>query len=164
MAANIDSSSGIAEDLIRAIVQTGCAEVHAKTLLEKANAELEHGIIDVNEKRTVTEHLEHMNDLTEEITLLAALRRDMMRHLHSMYPDGDRDYWCMIKHLGVAAYCAFEVYQASDDDPELLEMALRANKRFIKALSHFLGAEPMACASCMADFLKGRKENTDGMG
>ena len=44
---NKHSSDGIAEDMIRSFVQVGCAELHAKTLLEKFSAELENGIVDV---------------------------------------------------------------------------------------------------------------------
>lgn len=157
MARNEMSSSGIAEDLIRAFVQIGCAEGHAKTLLEKTAAELENGLIDLENKELVEKQVEHINDLTDEINSLAELRRDMMRYLQKMYPDGDKNYWCMVKHLGVGAYTAFEVYQASDDDPDLLNMALEANKRFTKALTHFLGIEVTSCASCVADALKGKE-------
>ena len=166
MARNEMSSSGIAEDLIRAFVQVGCAESHAKTLLEKATAQLENGLV---ESEKIQEQVDHINDLTDEINELAELRRGMMRYLHSMYPDGNKDYWCLIKHLGVASYTAFEVYQASDDDPDLLNLALEANKRFTKALTHFLGTEISECAACLSDYLSGtndalEKGVKDGMG
>ena len=161
MTRNEMSSSGIAEDLIRAFVQVGCAESHAKTLLEKATAELDNGLIDIENHDVVEKQIEHINDLTDEINELAELRRDMMRYLQKLYPNGDKGYWCMVKHLGVGAYTAFEVYQASDDDPDLLNMALEANKRFVKALTHFLGVEISDCASCFHDMMKGVK---DGMG
>ena len=162
MAVNLQSSDGLAEDLIRAFVQMGCAESHAKTLFEKATAELENGIIDLKDHEAVEKQIEHINDLTDEINELAELRRDMMRYLQKLYPDGDKSYWCMVKHLGVGAYTAFEVYQASDDDPDLLNMALEANKRFTKALTHFLGVEITSCAACFSDAL--RKGEKDGMG
>lgn len=169
MARNELSSSGIAEDLIRAFVQVGCAESHAKTLLEKATAQMENGLIDLNDPDMVQKQIYHINDLTDEINELAELRRGMMRYLHSMYPDGNKDYWCMIKHLGVGAYTAFEVYQASDDDPDLLNLALEANKRFTKALTHFLGTEISECSACLSDYLNGtndalEKGVKDGMG
>lgn len=164
MARNEFSSSGQAEDLIRAFVQIGCAESHAKTLLEKATAELENGLIDIENHEAVEKQVEHINDLTDEINSLAELRRDMMRYLQKLYPNGDNTYWCMVKHLGVGAYTAFEVYQASDDDPDLLNMALEANKRFTKALTHFLGVEVTACAACFADAISEKKGVTNGMG
>ena len=157
MANNPLSSSGQAEDLIRAFTQVGCAESHAKTLLEKATAQLENGLIDIENHDVVEKQIEHINDLTDEINELAELRRDMMRYLQKMYSDGDKGYWCLAKHLSIAQFTAFEVYQASDDDPELLNMALEANKRFTKALTHFLGVEITSCAACFADALK-RKE------
>lgn len=157
MARNELSSSGIAEDLIRAFTQVGCAESHAKTILEKATAELDNGLIDVNNKDVVEKQVNHINDLIEEIASLAELRRSMMRYLQKLYPDGDKNYWCMVKHLSIAQFTAFEVYQASDDDPDLLNMALEANGRFVKALTHFLGVEISDCASCFADMMK-RKE------
>ncbi len=150
---NPQSSSGIAEDLIRAFVQIGCAESHAKTILEKTTAEMDNGLVE-----DIQKHIDHMSDVIDEINELAELRRGMMRALRNLYPDGDPDYWCMIKHLGVGAYTAFEVYQASDDDPELLNLALEANKRFVKALTHFLGVEPTDCAACFADAMKGENK------
>lgn len=149
-------SDGIAEDLIRSIVQTACAEVHAKTLLEKFEAQLSNGIIDVQNEEAVRRQLDLIEDTQYEINSLAELRRSIMLKLFDMY-HGDKNYWCMIKHLGVAAYTAFEAYQASDDDADLLNLALEANKRFTKALTHFLGVEITECAACFADAL--RKEN-----
>lgn len=153
---NENSSDGIAEDLIRSIVQTGCAEAHAKTLYEKATAELENGIIDPDDTESVTAQVEKINDLTEEINDLARLRRSAMLSLYEMYK-GDKTYWCMIKHLGIASYTLFEAYQASDDDRDLLDLAMEANKAFIVALSHFLGVEITSCASCFGDMLRAKE-------
>lgn len=153
---NKHSSDGIAEDMIRSFVQAGCAETHAKTLLEKAYAQMENGMLDVFDEKAMEEHTAKIDELTEELSALAELRRSIMLKLFSMY-DGDKDYWCMVKHLGIGAYTLFEAYQASDDDPELFNMALEANKRFIKALSRFLGTEVTECAACFADMLKGEK-------
>lgn len=149
-------SDGVAEDLIRAFVQVGCAEVHAKTLLEKYNAELENGLIDI--EKDLDSHTEKLNDIIEELTSLAELRRALMKRLFDMY-DGDKDYWCLVKHLGIGAYTLFEAYQASDDDVELYTLALDANKRFIKALTHFLRQEITECAACFADALKGERKH-----
>lgn len=154
MAMNKNSSDGLAEDLIRAFVQIGCAESHTKTLIEKTDAELNNGLIDTNNKDAVEKAINHLNELIEELGSLSELRRDMMRYLQRMYPNGDKTYWCLVKHLGVGAYTAFEVYQASNDDPELLQMAIEANKRFTKALTHFLGVEITECAACFSDSLK----------
>lgn len=155
MATNINSSDGIAEDLIRAFVQVGCAELHAKTLLEKANAELENGLIDIYDTAKVQKQTEKITYITEEIDNLAELRRSLMLRLFEMY-DGDKSWWCMVKHLGIGAYTLFEAYQASDNDSELLDMALAANRRFISALTQFLGLEITECAACFADALKGK--------
>ena len=56
MAKNINSESGMAEDLIRSYIQFGCAEIHAKTLYEKTIAELNNGIIDVDDNEAVQKH------------------------------------------------------------------------------------------------------------
>ena len=156
MAENRNSSDTAAEDLIRAFVQIGCAESHMKTLLEKAVSELENGLIDVEKPDVLTAQTEKITELTDEITETAQLRRRMMLKLFEMY-DGDKSYWCLIKHLGIGAYTAWEVYQASDDDPALLEIAMDANKRFIKALSRFLGVEVVECAACFGDLMKAKK-------
>lgn len=154
---NKHSSDGIAEDMIRSFVQTGCAEIHAKTLLEKYQAQLENGLIDVTNPDTVQAQLEKIDDTVQEIAALAQLRRGIMLRLFEMY-DGDKDYWCLCKHAGISAYTLFEAYQASDDDPSLLNLATEANKRFIKALTRFLGITPTECASCFSDILKAQKE------
>lgn len=155
MGKNIQSD-GIAEDLIRSIVQTACAEVHSKTLLEKFEAQLSDGIIDLNDDEAVQKQINLIEDVQFEINALAELRRSIMLKLFNMY-HGDKNYWCLIKHLGVAAYTAFEAYQASDDDAELLNLAIEANKRFVKALTHFLGVEITDCAACFADMLRKEK-------
>lgn len=152
---NRHSSDGIAEDLIRSFVQVGCAELHAKTLLEKANAELENGLIDIYDTEKVKAQTEKITYITTEITELAELRRSLMLRLFNMY-DGDKTWWCVIKHLGIGAYTLFEAYQASDEDPELLDLALSANRRFISAMTQFLGLEITECAACFADALKGQ--------
>lgn len=154
---NKHSSDGIAEDMIRSFVQTGCAEIHAKTLLEKYQAQLENGLIDVTNPDIVQAQLEKIDDTVQEIASLAQLRRGIMLRLFEMY-DGDKDYWCEVKHLGIGAYTLFEAYQASADDPTLLNLATEANKRFIKALTRFLGIPITECASCFSDILKAQKE------
>lgn len=151
MSRNIQSD-GIAEDLIRAFVQVGCAEIHAKTLMEKYNAQLENGLIDLNDSKAVLGQTDKISAMTEELNNLAELRRSMMLRLFNMY-DGDKDYWCLVKHMGIGAMTLFEAYQASEDDPELYTLALEANSRFINALTHFLGTEITSCAACFSDAL-----------
>lgn len=153
-------SDGTAEDLIRSFVQVGCAETHAKTLVEKYNAQLENGLIDLSDSSAVLTQTDKITAITEELNSLAELRRSLMLRLFNMY-DGDRDYWCMVKHLGIGAYTLFEAYQASEDDTELYTLALDANKRFIYSLSHFLGVEITECAACFADILKSKGATSD---
>lgn len=155
MSRNIQSD-GISEDLIRAFVQVGCAEVHAKTLVEKYNAQLENGLIDLNDSGAVLRQTDKITAITEELNNLAELRRSLMLRLFDMY-DGDKDYWCLVKHLAISSYCAFEAWQASEDDAELYSLALEANKRFIWSLSQFIGMEPVDCASCFADLLSAKR-------
>lgn len=153
-------ADGIAEDLIRAFVQVGCAEVHAKTLIEKYNAQLENGLIDLEDNGAVLRQTDKITAITEEMNNLAELRRSLMLRLFEMF-DGDKDYWCLVKHLGVGAMTLFEAYQASEDDSELYTLALEANKRFIWSLSQFIGMEPVDCASCFADLLKAKGKDHD---
>ena len=151
---NIHSSDGMAEDLIRAFVQFGVAELHAKTLVEKAVAELEHGLIDnIDDPDVIKSHLEKIDRYSEMVMSYAELRRSTMLYVYEMY-DGNKDVWCEIKHLGNAMFTIFEAYQASDNDPALERLWLDANSAFIKALSEFLGKEITDCASCFADMMK----------
>lgn len=149
-------SDGIAEDLIRSFVQVGCAEGHAKTLLEKYTAQLENGLIDVKDEKAVKAQTEKIAGIVDEMNELAETRRGIMLCFFNMF-EGDKDYWCMAKHTGVAAYNVFEAYQASDDDPELYALSLDMNKRFINAMTHFLGIEITECAACFADELKAER-------
>ena len=150
---NIHSTDGLAEDLIRSIVQMVCAEIHVKTLLEKRTSELENGLID---EKDIGKQLDLIESTDEELCELAQIRRGDMLKLFSLYDEkGDKEQWCMVKHLGIAMMTAFEAWQASDKDTELRESYLAKNKLFIKAVTKFVGVEITDCASCFADILKG---------
>ena len=151
---NKNSEVGYAEDLIRSYVQFGCAEIHAMTLYFKATAEMENGIVDVEDQEVLQKHIEKANQYREDIASYSNMRRKIMRKLLEMF-DGDKDMWCQVKHLGIGAMTLFEAYEGSDDDPELLMMAYDANKEFVKALTRFLGFEPTDCMACFSDMLKG---------
>lgn len=160
---NVHSSDGIAEDVIRTIVQLVCGEGHIKTLIEKTTAELENGLIDVEDRDALEAASRRIDDLGEELNELSRLRRNAMLWLYEQY-DGDKTYWCQVKHLASAMYTAFESWQASDDDPMLYGLYMDTNKQFIRALTHFLGVEVTTCAACFADALKGENdaERDDG--
>lgn len=145
---------GVAEDLIRSIVQLSCAELHYKTLYEKYSAQLENGLVD---EEKIEEQIILISDSLEELQDTAQLRRRAMVALFGMYK-GNKDYWCQIKHLGASAYTLLECYLASDDDMNLLELAMDANKAFVRALTHFIGAEISDCSACLSDFLKGNSD------
>ena len=154
MATNREAEVGYAEDLIRAYVQFGCAEIHAKGLYEKANAELENGLVDTTDEDVLAKQLEKLGQYKNDINNYANLRRSMMRKLFSLF-EGDRDMWCQVKHLGIGAMCLFEAYEGSEDDCDLLNMAYEANREFVSAMTRFLGTELSDCAACLSDFLKG---------
>ena len=158
MAKNINSESGQAEDIIRSYIQSGCAEIHAKTLYEQTIAELNNGIIDVEDNEAVQKHLERAQMFRDDINNYAELRRGIMRVLLEMFPNGDKAMWCQAKHLGIGMMTLFEAYQASDDDAQLLHMAYEANEAFTLAMSRFLGVEISSCASCFADSIKGAEQ------
>lgn len=150
----IVASDGASEDLIRSFVQIGCAELHAKTILEKAEAEMEEGIVDLEDPDAVDRQMKKISDIEEEMNMFAQLRRKIMLRLFDQY-DGDKDYWCLVKHVGTGAYTLFEAYEASGD-PTLYDLALEANKAFIRTLTHFLGVEITDCAACFSDILKAK--------
>lgn len=154
---NRDSETGMAEDMLRSIVQLGAAEMHYQTLYNKAVAQLENGLIDVQKDEVRTEQLDKIRHYQAEINDVADVRRRMMRKLFSLFPSGNKDAWCLIKHLGVASMTAFEAYQGSEDDAELLDIYYDINKEFNKAVTDFLGAEITDCAACLSEFLKGEK-------
>lgn len=156
---NENSSSGIGEDIIRSIVQFGAAEMHLKTLYEKTLAELENGVIDTEDSEAVRIQLEKLDGYRQELIDVAQLRRQSMFILSEMYPEGDKDAWCMVKHLGIGAMTAFEAWQGSEDNPMLMSLAIDANKAFIKAVTRFIGTEISDCAACLSDYLKAGGNN-----
>lgn len=145
---NPHSSDGIAEDLIRSFVQFGSAEMHLKTLVEKTLAKIENPSPD--DPDDLMEQLVGYEDQMGEV---ASLRRKAMLTLFEMY-NGNKDAWCLVKHLGIGAMQMFEAYQASDNDVELFNLWVGSNKAFTKALCVFLGVEITDCAACFADMLK----------
>lgn len=144
---NVHSSDGIAEDLIRAFVQYGTAEMHLKTLVEKTLAKIENPSPDDGDLIPL------LTDYEEQLDEVASLRRKTMLSLFKLY-NGNKDNWCLVKHLGIGAMQMFEAYQASDNDADLYNLWIESNKAFIKALCGFLGVEITDCAACFADMLK----------
>lgn len=144
---NVHSSDGIAEDLIRAFVQYGSAEMHLKTLVEKTLAKIENPSPDDGDLIPL------LTDYEEQLDEVASLRRKTMLSLFKLY-NGNKDDWCLVKHLGIGAMQMFEAYQASDNDADLYNLWIESNKAFIKALCGFLEVEITDCAACFADMLK----------
>lgn len=157
MAKNLNSEVGASEDLLRAIVQMGAAEIHAMGLYFKTTAELENGLVDVEDPDTLQKQLETAEQYKEDVATYADLRRQMTNALADMVGTGDRnkDMWCMVKHLGLSMMQTFEAYENSDDNPTLLNLAYEANKAFTKAVTRFLGVEITDCAACFSDAMKG---------
>lgn len=147
---NKHASNGIAEDLIRTFVQIASAELHTKTSIEKAVSEIENG---ADENFGVL--MDKVAALQADLLSYAELRREIMLNLYHMYGgNGNKEMWCTVKHLGMAMFTAFEAYQASDNDPDLFDFAIRANRMFLKAVTEFLGVEVTECAACFSDILK----------
>lgn len=154
MGANRLSETGMAEDMIRSFVQFGSAEIHAMNLYYKSNAELENGLVDIEDNEVLQKQLDKCEQYRQDIETYANLRRSVMKSLFNMF-EGDKDVWCLVKHLGIGAMTIFEAYEASDNDLELLNLAYEANKAFVNAMSRFLGVEITDCAACFADSMKG---------
>lgn len=159
---NINSSNGIAEDLIRSFTQVMCMEIHTKTLIEKRISEIENGMVNDED---IPKQLEVIQGLKDDIEEQAEVRRSIMLYLYNLYGQkGNKEYWCMVKHASGAMYTMFEAWQASDRDEELLSMAIQINKMFVKSLTCFLGVEITECSSCFSDILKaGLKENSNAV-
>ena len=154
MSKNKYSETGMAEDLIRSYVQFGCAEIHAMGLYYKTTAEMENGMVDIENPDVVRKYAEKAEQYVSDIETYADMRRSVMRYLFEMF-DGDKDLWCEAKHLGIGSMQLFEAYEASDNDLTLLSLCIEANKAFVNAMSRFLGQEITDCAACLSDWLKG---------
>lgn len=155
---NKDSETGKAEDMLRCIAQLGTTEVHYQTLYFKARAEMENGLIDVTDTEVLNEQMEKIERYQNATQSIADIRRKCMKKLFDMFDGGDKDEWCVIKHLAIAEETAFEVWQASDNDLSLLDIAYDINKQFSKAVSAFCGVEIVECAACLSDELKAKGE------
>lgn len=157
---NKHSSDGLAEDLIRSFIQMTCAEGHYKTLVEKKISELENGIVD-NESETTKE----IEEMKKELFDCAQIRREEMLFLYRLYGEkGNKEYWCLVKHLSLAMFTAFESWQSSDDNADLFFLYEMINKKFIYTLTKFLGISVTECASCLGDILKAEMEREDSDG
>ena len=157
MGVNKNSEVGSAEDLLRAIVQMGAAEIHAMGLYYKTTAEMENGLVDIDDNEVLQKYLDKANMYLEDIETYAVLRRRMTTALKEMVgtENADKDLWCMVKHLGLSMMQCFEAYENSDNNLELLNLAYEANKAFTKAVTRFLGIEITDCSACMSDLMKG---------
>lgn len=153
MSKNKNSTDGIAEDLIRSFVQMTNVELHFKTLIEKRVGEIENGLVEDDD---MSEQMQTIDRYKMHLDKAANLRRAQMLYLYNMYNGkGNKEMWCLVKHSAMAMYNAFEVYQASDEDPELLSYALQINVQFNEIVAEFLGVQITPCAACFSDILKG---------
>lgn len=159
MSVNKNSEVGSAEDLLRAIVQMGAAEIHAMGLYYKTIAEMENGLVNIDDNEVLQKQIEKSEMYQEDIETYADLRRQMMNALMSMVgtDEANKDLWCMVKHLGLAMMQTFEAYENSDNNLELLNIAYESNKAFTKAVTRFLGIEITSCSACLSDALKGEE-------
>lgn len=159
MARNDFSEVGAAEDLLRAVVQMGAAEIHAMGLYFKTTAEMENGLVNIDDPEVLQKQIDKAEMYREDIETYATLRRQMTTALRDMVgtEEANKDMWCMVKHLGLSMMQCFEAYENSDNNLELLNLAYEANKAFTKAVTRFLGIEITDCASCLSDSMKGMK-------
>ena len=74
---NKHSEVGAAEDLLRSIVQMGAAEIHAMGLYYKTTAEMENGLVNIDDNEVLQKHLEKAEMYREDIETYATLRRQM---------------------------------------------------------------------------------------
>lgn len=159
MGVNKNSEVGSAEDLLRAVVQMGAAEIHAMGLYFKTTAEMENGLVNIDDPEVLQKQIDKAEMYREDIETYATLRRQMTTALKDMVgtDEANKDMWCMVKHLGLSMMQCFEAYENSDNNLELLNLAYEANKAFTKAVTRFLGIEITDCASCLSDSMKGMK-------
>ena len=157
MAKNVNSEVGSAEDLLRAVVQMGAAEIHAMGLYFKTTAEMENGLVNIDDPEVLQKQIDKAEMYREDIETYATLRRQMTTALKDMVgtEEANKDMWCMVKHLGLSMMQCFEAYENSDNNLELLNLAYEANKAFTKAVTRFLGIEITSCSSCLSDALRG---------
>lgn len=157
MARNKLSEVGAGEDLLRAIVQMGAAEIHAMGLYYKTTAEMENGLVNIDDNEVLQKQLDKAEQYREDIETYSDLRRQMMSALMDMVgtEEANKDMWCMVKHLGLSMMQCFEAYENSENNLTLLNIAYDANKAFTLAVTRFLGVEITDCSACLSDSLKG---------
>lgn len=170
MSENINSSEGALEDLLRTFVHLACTEEHLKANLTKNTADMELGKVEIDEFNEIEE------DILSDLFAVTELRRNVELRLYSG-AGGDPENpeprlikkWCMLKHLAIATFTAFEYFQSTQDINDY-DTYFKINKLFTKSVSAFLGITVTSCASCFSDFLKAKgaevennKEDSNGM-
>lgn len=162
MAKNEKASNGIIEELVRAMIQVGCCEIHTKTLIEKYEAQLSNGTIDIDDEDVVIEKNNQIEREDKKLKSYAYYRRKIMNEILDIGEEiskkkGNHDLWCKVKHGGLAMMFVFESYQASNEKHEinLYDIWLGLNQLFIGELSEFIGLEWTDCASCFGDMVQG---------
>ena len=154
---NKDTSTGVAEDLLRGLMHLAALEMHFKTDIEKLTGELELG--DYDDLSELTNKITQSRDTLVEIT---NLRRADMLYLYDMFDgQGDKSYWCIVKHLLFVAISSFEIWQATGSNEDFNGF-LRANELLNTYVAMFIGVEVTDCASCFSDILKAEEVKRNG--
>jgi len=165
---NKDSSTGYVEDMVRSFVQLSAIEVHAKTELELAETNHRDALLMYDiEMNTPTsekaldvqsENLDNAEDALEDakdwVITVQELRRESQRRLLAHAKKPDMHVWCRMKHMAMAMYTAFEVWQASENQADF-DHYININNAFIESTAKFLGMDIDSCAACFTDALKG---------
>ena len=146
---NKNTSTGVAEDIIRGLMHLVALEMHLKTDIEKLTSELETGDYDNQQ-----EHVEKITIARRSSGEITDMRRSDMLKLYQLFGEkGDKSYWCIVKHLLFVAMSSFEVWQATNDSLDY-EGFLKANELLNLYVAMFIGVEVTDCASCFSDILK----------
>lgn len=145
---NKNSNSGMLEDLVRSMTQLASVELHAKTALDIANDNL--STVEDDEIQQAILELSQAEEYLSEVT---DLRRMAMNILKGYAVTYNPKKWCEVKHLAMASYTAFEVYQAKSTNDNFLYYT-KVEKLFIQAVSDWLGLDIPKCSACFSDALK----------
>ena len=152
---NKNSSSGVAEDALRAIREARALENHQFTLMMELDSKWKDSLnADELDTDALERVMEDVRESVEDMLKISQIRRKRMKYATDIFNNkGDEKKWCSIKHVLGLIESTFEIWQA-DPTPENFEDLVDVNELTIKFITKWLGVEITSCAACFGDILK----------
>lgn len=162
MEVNKDSSVGITEDLLTNIMHLCASEYHLNILIRKYEDQITFWYNDGMPEFQSAEDLDNIvinegiiKDCVETLSNITVQRRNAMKLLKSQANEnGNKDMWCLLKHMLTATVTAFEVWQVNLLDEHTKRIFIDQSRATNQVIAMFLGYEVTPCSACLTDQMK----------